>query len=139
MQKRRRCERERARVRERAEQERARDEGDRGSDGTGADATCRVDDVPATSERRSHGRGDAVEDRPREPGDQRRLPVVERLDEDAPGCRDDDRLAEVDEVVVGVAAAREPDAPVQHFELASGRAEGHDVARTKRPNIAAAG
>jgi len=139
VQKRGRRERARARVGERAEQQGERDQRDRRSDGAGADPARRVDDVPATAEARSHGRAEAIDDRPWTPGDQRGLLVVERLDKDATGRRNDDRLAEVDEVVVAIAGAGEPDAPVQHFELAAGRAEGQYAARAKDPEVAARG
>ena len=80
---------------------------------------------------------DAVDDRPGMPGDQRRLHDIDRFDEDASGRRHDDRLSEVDEVVVTVARAGEPDAAVKHLELAAGRAEREDATGAKGTNLVA--
>jgi len=85
-----------------------------------------------------HG-GDAIGERSRTPGDERRPAVVDRLDEHAPGGGDDDRLAEVDEVVVAVAGPRQPDPAVEHLELAAGRPERQHAAALEDAKMVSAG
>jgi len=130
-------ERPRPRVGERAEDERAgKDDDDRGRR-AGADPPRRIDDLPAATADRADGRGDALDETARPPGDERRPGVVDGGDERLSGRRHDDRLAEVDEVVVGVAGARQPDAPVEHLELAAGVAERQHAAALEQCEVTA--
>ena len=127
----------RSRLRQWTEHERARDERDGRGKGTRADPSRRVDDVPAAAEGRVQRGADALGDRPGMPGDKRRRTVVDRLDEHPPGGRNDDRLTEVDEIVVRVAGTGEPDAAVEHLEPAAGRAEGEDATWAQGADVVA--
>ena len=128
MQNRRRRERAAALFGQRTEQERADSEREDHGHGTDARAPERIDDVPAAAEHRSHARAEAIGERRRLPGDERRLALVPRLDQALPVCGDRQRRAALDDVVVEVAGARQPDAAVQDFEAPAAAAEWQDGA-----------
>ena len=137
MQNRRGRERTRPRVGERAEDERAGEDDDDRGERAHADARRRIDDLPAAlGDRTDRGSG-ALDDTERTPRDERRLGVVDCSDDGAARRRHHHRVAEVDEIVVRVAGAGQPDTAMEHFELAAGGAERQDAAALEQLEVTA--
>jgi len=113
--------------------ERAEDraeEGDRDDRRDGADAgpARRADEVPAVLVRTHDPVAQPLAHAARPPGDQRRVAAAPGLDQRRPGVAHLEGLARAEDVIVGIAAAGEPDAAGQDRHLATAGAERDDVA-----------
>jgi len=120
------------RRRERAEY-RAED-GDRGDRGDGADPRPpgRIRKAPEALVRMREPVAQASCEAARPPRDHRRAVPVPRLDQSRTRIADVEGLARSEDVVVGIAAARQPDAAGEDRHAAAAGAEGDDVTGRQR-------